>query len=240
MCVVGGGPCPWFGGPLLRVVSSVTCVAQENITLPHGPAEQAEEWRAQSRLGIGIFGGVCWRGGDKRTYCLLTRVQEKNAAYTGVCLNRLLGYLKQDGLLRARDTVCFWQDGAPAYRCYEQLANFGLHAPQEHDVHTEVRWGCEYHLKGLVDGMFGVWERRFLRAACSETINTMGKLVRALRTGSQPTERIEEVRPSVAEERLLWTVMHHGIVPRSFPAPHQEYLCVLVQTPGLPPLPAGQ
>ena len=88
----------------------------ENITIPVGPEEVAEEWRSQARLAIAIHGAVCWNQSCNTRMAFLTRVQEKGSLWTVYMMEQAIAKCFELGMCERSDTVVIWSDGAPHYR----------------------------------------------------------------------------------------------------------------------------
>ena len=172
-----------------------------------------------ARLGVAVFGCYLWTKTRHLKICMVCRMQEKGSTFTGLVLTRLIRLANEEGMFRERDTLVIWSDGAPHFKSYEQVSNYCLHFPQEFNCSVDVRWGCEHHLKGRVDGLFGQWQRRFYAAARIEIVNTVRKLLAAFSAGAKDGERFVEVRPTEGEERKEWVMSHPGVRPDSLPLP---------------------
>ena len=83
---------------------------QENQTLPIGPDEESELWRAQNRLGYSILGAWGWADFKKEGsfVTLLSRCADKTSKYTHVWLEKVLQTWHECGYLDQVDEVVLW------------------------------------------------------------------------------------------------------------------------------------
>ena len=191
---------------------------QENFNIPVGPEAVAETWRARSRLNVSCHASLVWRRGVPiRKIALLTRVNDKGSHFTSYVLHQTLKTAKRIGVVKERDWVCFWADGAPHYRSTQTISNVAIHFSANESVNTEHKTGEAYHMKGVVDGYFGELERRLRRAAKRRIIATVEGLHTALCEGMGENETIEIFVPTIS--RTQWIKDHVPVRGSTLPNP---------------------
>jgi hypothetical protein len=126
----------------------------EVFTVPIGPSEVGAQWYARARLAVNNLGLCVWGAGVKgmRYISLLSRVMEKTSEYTVAAVMEVTNRLD----LTETDQLVFWTDVGTHFRSYRVLSTLPLRIAETHKVHCKINYGCENHMKKLVDGRFAL------------------------------------------------------------------------------------
>ena len=124
---------------------------------------------------------------------------------------------QRQGLFEERQTLVFWSDGGPHFGCTLQISNLGWHVVADNNVHVNLRFGVEHHMKGEVDAWFGLLTRRAKILAQSKVIRTMEYLHAAFRRCAKAEEIHEIVMPDVRREQFFAECV--PLQPKTLPLP---------------------
>ena len=127
---------------------------------------------------------------------------EKDSWFTAMVLQHVVRHCFEIGLLKQKDTVCFWSDGGPHYRSVVSLSNHGFWTPQRFKVSAATRFGCEHHMKGEVDATFGSISRRVRHAAYKKIIRTAEEMVDVCRSTAPANDQHETYVPEF--DKATW------------------------------------
>ncbi len=171
----------------LLLPAAACCCLQENGSLPRGPDEPAETWRATARLGWSCHSSLVWcKEQEKPTWVTLcSRILEKTSLYTMLTLEVVLDRCVDLGLLGSNiKTVVLWSDSGPHYRSSRALGCISKHWPVKYGTNFQLTFGLEKHSKSEVDGYFARLQHRLARFEKTAWLRTTGDVVNCLAAAS--------------------------------------------------------
>ncbi len=165
---------------------------KENVKYPLGPDETSEEWHAQNKLSLTVFGAnvvVPKRGGGhvEKFVLMVTDVLDHDAQAACMMTNYVIGAVRGQadvdwGLVEKLIVVA---DCGPHFRSRENIAHYCVTLPKSLQISVEVCWLGEQHGKSEVDRCFGwcnTWITQYIQAA---PIHSLDNLITAFEKGSR-------------------------------------------------------
>ena len=138
-------------------------------TLPIMPTATGEMFYATARKQISVFGSFIMEHARdstpaspklKETYLIiLTDILDHTCLISNMFVDRVI-QLKSD---RPMSGLHIISDAGPHFRGYENLYHNCVTLVQKYDCEVFTHWGCEKHMKGRVDRLFG-WFRGWLKS----------------------------------------------------------------------------
>lgn len=135
---------------------------KENIKYPLSPDETSEEWHAQNKLSLTVFGANALlpkRGsGSLEVFFLLTsEILDHDAQAADILLNMVLAQVRQlpDADWSSVEKLILVADCGPHFRSYENVAHYCVTLPPILNKTVEICWLGEQHGKSGVDRCFG-------------------------------------------------------------------------------------
>ena len=195
------------------IIACFSYTTQENQTLPIGPDEESELWRAQNRLGYSILGAWGWADFKKEGsfVTLLSRCADKTSKYTHVCLEKVLQTWHECGYLDQVDEVVLWCDAGTHFRNYETLCSLGYIFVDKYRKHFNIIIGPESHLKGRIDGHFGLAQTIKEQAACERWLYDIDDVLKACEEHHKADEASKGMGPH--QELREYRYVARALVP---------------------------
>ena len=169
---------------------------QENYTLPRGPDEVSEVWRAGSRAGFSLHTTKFWGCGLPSAgvfITVLSRVVEKSAAFTMMVLYYTCKYLVDHYGVKFVTDFCIRSDVATHYRCRLVIGGVAitlndlLRSANGTDkygmITTRKEFGLECHDKNVCDRYFSECKGRITEAEWGEWMIDPIDVVKVLERG---------------------------------------------------------
>eukprot|EP00435_Cladocopium_sp_Y103_P043634 s2225_g12.t1 len=136
---------------------------KELFTLPVRSVQTGEEFYANSRMEISIWGSVLSeRASDESDEVLVTHVLilstilDHTSARSCQCLNMALDQRRGRSKLQVIDVV---SDSGPHYRAYENMWFNCIKLPVQRQCEIRTHWGVEKHMKSAADSLFGLFAK---------------------------------------------------------------------------------
>lgn len=157
---------------------------KENVKYPMGPNETSEEWHAQNKLSLTVFGANVLapkKGGGHVEFFLLlvSDILDHDAQAANMSANTVLQEVRKQtsvdwGRLRH---LLFVTDCGPHFRSKENAAHFCYTLPLSLRVTSEVCWLGEQHGKSGVDRCFGWCNEWIFSYIQRSPIHNLGHLI---------------------------------------------------------------
>jgi hypothetical protein len=200
----------FFGG-LARwwATFCVEPICEENVSLPKGPDEVGEVWRAQSRLTVSCHGSLVWGPSlaKEEIHVFYSRIIEKSSSFTTLVLQALLDKLKASGALEGITDLLLWSDCGNHYRSVKLVSMAAFPWVDRYRSSIHLRWHLEKHGKSEMDGVFGVLSRNIEEAAASRWVSDVDHLCDlqrkasdARRIANSPTMKFYDFMPSESKD----------------------------------------
>jgi hypothetical protein len=171
---------------------------KENVRYPMSKEETGDEWHAQNKLSLTVFGCVVSTPGRKNFHFLLvSEVLDHDSQMARMLLSRILEIVSSRPAYKwdAVQTLHLVSDCGPHFRSRESYAFFLHDLPKLYNVDVAVHFQGEQHGKGPVDRLFGwgcAWIDDFLQEA---PIHGIGDLVLCYRKGAQHMVNVDPNGP---------------------------------------------
>lgn len=163
-----------------------------------GREETSEEWHAQNKLSLTVYGASVLppakAGGHVELYLLLvSEVLDHDAQIANMLLNQVLVLVRDHPRVNWPALRKLWlvSDCGPHFRPYESAAHFLVTLLTTLKVKVHVMYLGEQHGKGACDRLFGwtnEWLQRYLQEKPTHCIKD---LVQAYRSGSTATAQMD-------------------------------------------------
>ena len=135
---------------------------KENVKYPLSPEETSEEWHAQNKLSLTVFGANALLpkigGGCHEVFFLLvSEVLDHDAQAACMMTNTILNHIRRlpDVAWSSVENLVIVADCGPHFRSYENVAHFCVTLPRVLKMSVEICWLGEQHGKSGVDRCFG-------------------------------------------------------------------------------------
>ncbi|CAE7775499.1 unnamed protein product, partial [Symbiodinium necroappetens] len=177
---------------------STACLIQtdfkENVKFPLGPSETSEEWHAQGKMSLSVFGAHVLaprRGTGNPCHIelfvvLVSEVLDHDAQVSTMYTNTVLAAVQNhpDVEWSRLTNIIFAADCGPHFRSKENVAHYCVTLPKLLEKPVEVCWLGEQHGKSGVDRCFGwcnMWIGEHIQR---HVIHSIDHLLDAFRQGS--------------------------------------------------------
>eukprot|EP00438_Fugacium_kawagutii_P032342 Skav226359 [mRNA] locus=scaffold2980:395019:396158:- [translate_table: standard] len=161
---------------------------QENVKYPLSPCETGEEWHAQSKLSLTVFGAnaiVPKRGGGhlELFILLVSDILDHDAQAADMSTNSILGELRKHPSVDwpAVQHLLIVTDCGPHFRSKENAAHFLYTLPLLLKILVEICWLGEQHGKSGVDRCFGwcnTWITSYIHTSPIHSLDDLLKCFR--------------------------------------------------------------
>ena len=185
---------------------------KENVKYPMSPDETGEEWHAQNKLSLTVFGANAMvpskSGGHVELFVLLvTDVLDHDAQAASMMTNTVLAELRQHPNVAWNlvQKLIFVADCGPHFRSYENVAHYCVTLPTTLRIPVEICWLGEQHGKSGVDRCFGWCNAWIAQHVNEKPIHNLDHLIEAFLTGSSQMMREDPAGPCF--RIVKW---HHG------------------------------
>eukprot|EP00434_Breviolum_minutum_P009903 symbB.v1.2.008726.t1/scaffold545.1/size189104/11 len=184
---------------------------KENVKYPMGPNETSEEWHAQNKLSLTVFGANVLapkKGGGHVEFFLLlvSDILDHDAQAANMSANTVLQEVRKQtsvdwGRLRH---LLFVTDCGPHFRSKENAAHFCYTLPLSLRVTSEVCWLGEQHGKSGVDRCFG-WCNEWISSYIQRSpIHNLGHLIACFQAPFTQVFKGGSTVPSLPFTRFVW------------------------------------
>ena len=155
-----------------------------------GREESSEEWHAQNKLSLTVFGASVIApaagGGHVEIYVLLTsEIIDHDAQCGNMMVNQVLAMIRQEKRVDWAAVRSMWlvSDCGPHFRSYENVAHFCHTLVTKLRLKVHVLYLGEQHGKGSCDRLFG-WTNSWLQQHLQEgPVHGIADLVAAYKKG---------------------------------------------------------
>lgn len=165
---------------------------KENVKYPLGPDETSEEWHAQNKLSLTVFGANVvvpkHGGGHVEMFVLMvTDILDHDAQAACMMTNMVIGAVRghPDVDWNMVQKLVVVADCGPHFRSRENVAHYCVTMPTQLQISVEVCWLGEQHGKSEVDRCFGwcnSWITQYIHVA---PIHSLDNLITAFEKGSR-------------------------------------------------------
>ncbi|CAK9019088.1 unnamed protein product [Durusdinium trenchii] len=134
---------------------------KELFTLPVRSTQTGEEFFANARMEISIFGSVVSERRRDGTVewtrvLILSDILDHTSCRASQCIDQAL---RQRRGTNPVDTIHLLSDAGPHFRSYEALHHYCCVLPVQHQARVCVHYGVEKHFKSEADRLFAIFER---------------------------------------------------------------------------------
>lgn len=134
---------------------------KELFTLPVRSTQTGEEFFANARIEISIFGSVVSERRRDGTVewtrvLILSDILDHTSCRASQCIDQAL---RQRRGTNPVDTIHLLSDAGPHFRSYEALHHYCCVLPVQHQARVCVHYGVEKHFKSEADRLFAIFER---------------------------------------------------------------------------------
>lgn len=164
---------------------------KENVKYPLGPDETGEEWHAQNKLSLTVFGAnalVPARAGGHIEFFVLvvTDVLDHDAQAANMLTNTVLARIRTHPAVDwpSVKNLVIVADCGPHFRSKENVAHYCVTLPLKLQMSVEVCWLGEQHGKSGVDRCFGWCNSWIDQYIVRFPIYNLDDLVRCFEQGS--------------------------------------------------------
>ena len=161
--------------------------------MPIGPKMTVGQWHAPGRLAYLTFACRCWSDqGRVEWHVLITRVTEKSSKLYQAAMADVH---KTSDFSKCRHLI-EWSDGPKQMKSGLTLGGAMAWMLKHPDLkHVSRYYGCPFHMKGLWDGLFGIFSRIIKQAARRRKIEKISTVVWILKAWARKEERVHPEGP---------------------------------------------
>ena len=164
---------------------------KENVKYPLSPSETSEEWHAQNKLSLTVFGANALvpkvGGGQLEFFVLLVSdILDHDAQAANMSTNTVLAELRKHKQVdwKAVTHLVIVTDCGPHFRSKENAAHFCVTLPKVLNISVEVCWLGEQHGKSGVDRCFGWCNSWISNYILRNPIHSLEHLLQCFRMGA--------------------------------------------------------